>query len=210
VIFKTMFGFQAKNILLIVITLLAVLFWRDWSMRDIEHPAGILVPERPMQTDLVDSTPFSLDEFSLKPRARFQIRARVLSRENYRWGTGAALSPLDLALGWDVMSDQSVLDQIKIEQRSRWYYTRYDLPAPISDQAIIRNSSNMHMVPANSRVKAKLKKVRRGDVVQLNGYLVDVDAESGWKWRTSLSREDTGNGACEIVYVEDILIEARI
>ena len=39
---------------------------------------------------------------------------------------------------------------------------------------------------------------------EMNGYLVDVDHESGWRWRTSMSRTDTGAGACEIVYVESV------
>ena len=46
--------------------------------------------------------------------------------------------------------------------------------------------------------------LREGDVIVLQGYLVDVDHESGWMWRTSMSRTDTGAGACEIVYVESI------
>jgi hypothetical protein len=38
---------------------------------------------------------------------------------------------------------------------------------------------------------------------------VDIDHPSGWHWRTSLSRKDTGGGSCEIVYLEDFEIEAR-
>jgi hypothetical protein len=50
-------------------------------------------------------------------------------------------------------------------------------------------------------------KVREGDVIVLQGYLVDVDHDSGWRWRTSMNRTDTGAGACEIVFVEFISIE---
>jgi len=65
------------------------------------------------------------------------------------------------------------------------------------------------MIPANDWVRKKLKKIRRGDIVQLRGQLVDVDGDSGWRWRTSLSRNDTGGGSCEIVYLQDILVEER-
>ena len=122
-------------------------------------------------------------------------------------GKRVGLSPIDLALGWGAMSDQAVLDRITITQGSRWYFTRYDLPAPISDQGIINNSSNMHMVPANPWVLKKLKDVRRGNLVRLKGFLVDIDSDSGFRWRTSLRRDDTGNGSCELFYVEDIYIE---
>ncbi len=204
-----MFGIETKKILVVALVLLAGMVLRDWSMREIEHPPGILVPERPSQVDLENSAIVTIDSYRLKPRADIQIRARVLSREDYSWGDEADLSPVDLALGWGVMSDQAVLDRISIKQSGRWYYTRYELPAPIPDQAIIQNSGNMHMIPANDWVRKKLKKIRRGDIVQLRGQLVDIDGDSGWRWRTSLSRNDTGGGSCEIVYLQDILVEER-
>jgi len=204
-----MFGIAPKKVLMIVIVILAILITRDWSMREITHGPGVLVPERPLQTDVSDGPTFILDQYHLTSRAAFQIRARVLSREDYNWGREADLSPMDLALGWGVMSDQSVLDRISVDQRSRWYFTRYEYPAPISDQEIIRNSGNMHMVPSQPGIARQLEKVRKGDIVQLNGYLVDVDTESGWRWRTSLRRDDSGNGACEIVYLESVVIEER-
>ena len=45
------------------------------------------------------------------------------------------------------------------------------------------------------------------DYLELKGYLVDVDHDSGWMWRTSMSRTDSGDGACEIVYVESLSVE---
>ena len=185
---------------------LAFLLWRDWQTRPITHPPGVLVPETPRQAP-VDPGSFRMDDFELRRRASFDIRARVLSRETYRWGAEAALSPIDLALGWGAMSDQAVLDRIDISQGSRWYFTRYELPAPIPDPEIIRNSSNMHMIPGNELVWRTLKRVRVGQVINAQGYLVDVDSESGFRWRTSLRRDDTGDGSCEIFYVERLLIE---
>ena len=90
---------------------------------------------------------------------------------------------------------------------TRWYFTRYEFPAPITDNEIIKNSSNMHVIPANRRVSREIGDIRRGSIVQLKGFLVDVDSESGFVWRTSLTRDDTGNGSCEIFYVEDLVIE---
>ena len=42
--------------------------------------------------------------------ANFHIRARVLLTEHYWWGDDAAVSPVDLTLGWRLMSNQEVLD----------------------------------------------------------------------------------------------------
>ena len=200
---------EGKKILIVALVLLAGMAYRDWSSRDIEYPPGVLVAELPKQTNVQGPASVTMDEYELTLRADFEIRARVLSREDYSWGNEADLSPVDLALGWGVMSDQAVLDRIEISQHSRWYYTRYKLPAPISDREIIQNSGNMHMIPAQNRIRKKLKGVRVGDIVWLRGRLVDIDHPSGWHWRTSLSRKDTGGGSCEIVYLEDFEIETR-
>lgn len=198
-----------KNTLYVVLAVLLILAVRSWEKRDIRHPAGVLVPESPRQVDLVGSEPFRVGQFTLTPRAGFKIRARVLSVESYYLGDEAELAPMDLALGWDVMSDQAVLDRMDITQGNRWYFTRYEFPAPLSDRQIIGHSGNMHMVPANDWVRDRLGDVRRGDLIQARGFLVDVDREDGFYWRTSLSREDTGSGSCEIFYVEQIHVEPR-
>lgn len=185
---------------------LAYLAAREWETRPIEHPPGVLVSRPPVQANL-EPAAFAFDDYQLTRRARFEIRARVLSTRNYYLRRESDLSPVDLALGWGPMSDQAVLDQITIRQSARWYRTRYDHPAPLPDQQIIMNSSNMHMIPAARGIGRKLKRLREGQVVTLRGFLVDVDHDSGWAWRTSLSRNDTGAGACEIVYVESVLVD---
>lgn len=43
-------------------------------------------------------------------------------------------------------------------------------------------------------------------VLQLAGKLVRVDAPDGWHWQSSLTREDTGHGSCELVYVESVIV----
>lgn len=197
---------MARFLFFLSIVALGYLFIEHRDSQPRVHPPGILVREAPRQLD-VQPSGFMLDDYSVTRRARFEIRARVLSTEPYYMRRDGDLSPIDLALGWGVMSDQAVLDRIDISQSSRWYRTRYELPAPVSDQQIIANSSNMHMIPAGRSIEKALKRLREGDIITIRGHLVDVDHDSGWWWRTSMSRTDTGDGACEIVYVESLVVE---
>ncbi len=41
----------------------------------------------------------------------------------------------------------------------------------------------------------------------MSGYLVDVRGPNGFRWNTSLSRNDTGDGACEIMWIESLAVE---
>ena len=65
------------------------------------------------------------------------------------------------------------------------------------------------MIPANDAVRATLGRLRTGSVVELHGQLVDIEGREGGM-NTSLTRGDTGAGACEILLAASArLIEAQ-
>jgi hypothetical protein len=156
----------------------------------------------PLQSDVPASlAPFRLQDASLQPLAGFSVEARVLSREDYSLGREAEFSPTDLALGWGRMGDDAVLDRLDIRQSSRWYHYRWRGDPPIPPREIVRSSANLHMIPADETVASALHDVEPGQRLRIDGWLVQVDANDGWHWRSSLTRSDTGGGACEVVYV---------
>lgn len=162
--------------------------------------------QEPVQTPS-QAVPFALGEYELRPVADFSVRARILGRENYRVGREADLSPLDLALGWKRMADPAVYQALNITQGGRWYrYSWKDQP-PIPVREIIESSANMHMIPASAAVRRALDRAREGRTIELVGKLVEVRHPSGWRWNSSLSRSDSGAGACELVYVESAVVE---
>lgn len=148
--------------------------------------------------------PFAFKGHELKPLADFAITARVLSRENYRFDRAAELSPVDLALGWGPMTDDETLRRLTLSQGGRWYHYRWSGEPPIPVDEIVRHSANMHMIPANDDVADALSRVRPGHVVELRGQLVEARGADGSRWRSSMTRDDSGNGACEIVFVERV------
>lgn len=136
----------------------------------------------------------------------FQLEeALVLGREDYRFDRGAQVSPTDLALGWGPMADPGLSGQIEIRQSNRWYYWRAD-ELPIPRREIERHSANMHMIPASAAVAATLDRLQAGARIRLSGQLVRVEGDDGFQWVSSLSREDTGAGACELVWVEQLTV----
>ena len=183
--------------------------WSWWQNRSIDHAPGVLAPTNPSQKEITGSRPFTYDDYKLHPRASFSVRARVLSRENYFFGREADLSPTDLALGWGPMSDSSVLDRLRITQGNRFYYWSAERP-PIPRKRITAHSANMHLIPATEAIADSIRDVREGHIVRFSGKLVDVASSEGWQWGTSLTRNDTGKGACELVFVEQFEIERSL
>lgn len=169
----------------------------------IDQPSGMLVRDPPLQENLAAPLP-KLDKkgYAIKPLARFSLSARVLSRADYRFDAGAELVPIDLALGWGKMSDTAVIKQLSISQSGRWWSWYADrLPASVEE--INQSAANMHLIPANGTIGDLLDRTRVGQIVEIRGYLVEAKNQAnGSIWRSSLSRNDTGNGACELIWVE--------
>ncbi len=192
-----------KKIVLLIVLLVA---WRHfYYIPDAPKMGpGAFASGLPSQED-VSVRPFWFNGYELTPRASFALSAKVISAERYYFDYKARVSPVDFALGWGPMSDESILEQMDIWQEDRWYKWKSDA-MPISKEEIILNSSNMHMIPATDAIAAELKRVRNGDLVSISGMLVDVRSGSSWKWKTSTSRSDIGAAACEIVFVKSIEI----
>jgi hypothetical protein len=180
-----------------------------WQLRPVHPPDGPIAPADPLQTDLAE-TPVvtTLGRWRLTPRARYDITARILSREDYRFDRLSDLIPEDLALGWGPMSDNRVLSAFEITQGARFYSWMPKQPdLPIPRQLVIEHSANTHVIPANSATRHQLARLRVGQVVHLTGFLVDGVRDDGTYIRTSMTRKDTGAGACEVVLVEQAEVE---
>lgn len=192
-----------KRLLFFLLVVLAI--YQIWSSQGIKHPPSILVTSEPVQESVSETQPLERDGYQITPLAKFHIEARVLSTERYWLGREAQLSPVDFALGWGPMSDTKVLEKFKISQGWRFYYW-YSKQLPIPTESVISHSANMHMIPSTPEIEKGLKSVRTGNVIELKGYLVLAKAADGWKWRSSLSRKDTGDGSCELIWVESLSI----
>lgn len=190
---------------LLFFTLIATGAYLTYSSRAVDHDPGVLVSSNPLQSEAISHRPFEHNGFQVTPLAAFELEARVLGTERYTLGRESELSPIDLALGWGAMSDSAVLEQITIRQSGRFYHwSARQLPIPKT--TIVSHSANMHMVPADSRIEQQLKALRRGDIVRLEGELIRADTADGWHWVSSMTRNDSGNGACELVWVREVTL----
>lgn len=184
--------------------------WNWWTSERHERvPPGIVAPDAPAQ-QLLDPPPtFAAKEHVFVARARYDITARVLRKEIYRIDGGANLAPVDLGLGWGAMSDTAVVDALEFSQMGRFLYWKPKdrTSFPLTPAQTIAQAAQVHAVPADAAIERGLRGLRPGQVVRLSGYLVDIRGSNGFLWRTSLSRDDTGDGACEIMWIESLAVE---
>ena len=171
------------------------------------------IQDVPLQTTLpLGMKPWRLPHVEITPLAGFNIDAKVLSRENYRFDKVAAVSHVDLAVGWGPLAEDFTAAQFKFRQKKRYGYYRWkvDMPPSLSQEEIVKSFANMHLIPSTISVAHEIAKVKKGDVIHIDGWLVQAKHDNGWLIKSSLSREDTGVGACEVIWVCNINIQEGI
>lgn len=184
--------------------------WMTWRhFAPISHAPGVLAGGEPEQ--VLFSTPQPVLErkgFTLKPLALYTIKARILGMKHY-WGEEPdKLSPYDAAVGWGRMSDTAVLEKLDISQSLRFFHWRYwgeHPPIPVDE--IISHAANMHLIPDDDRVLSQIAGLKKGMLVRMSGYLVEAThPRAVTPWRSSLTRDDDGAGACELMLVKVVQV----
>ena len=188
---------------LVLWSLLAAAVWWLWPAGELRHEPGVRLDRELQQQPIAPQVDGAFKKYTITAVAAYAIEARVLHTKHY-WADGNDLVPYDVAVGWGAMSDQAVLDGLSISQGNRCFFYEWQDQPPIPRGEIGCHAANMHVIAANKNVAYAVKRLRRGEFVAMRGYLVNVSGPDGFIWNTSLRRDDTGNGACEVFYVEAI------
>lgn len=155
--------------------------------------------------------------YTVKPLADYEIWGLVVSGHDsstwWDWIHAASndhLNVVDLCVvfaenvtsggyvGLDYSSGQFVC---YVQTRSAEAWSRFSM----------RALSNNHLLADRNWIASKLRGVRIGDQIRIRGWLSEYSHNHGFAFTrgTSLTRDDTGNGACETIYVQEIEVLRR-
>lgn len=158
------------------------------------------------------SIPYKRGEINviMYPKAAYQVYAQVMSKKEYLEGWESEISKYDLALAWNKLMLPEYQKGIEYSQRDRFCHIQLENSFPLTNEFINTHSSNNHIIPANHYLEMAISRIKPGDKVFLQGFLVNVEGsvkdQTVW-WNSSLSRDDEGDGACEILYVTRAFID---
>lgn len=175
-------------------------------------PGGIRVFDAPEQYALSAFSWQRRGAFLLGPTDRIYLRGMVLSVKRYHAAEGddmADIAPFDVVIGWQRMSDPTVLRQVHILQQERFYYWRVE-DFPIPRHEIESSSTNVHVIPDTAIQSRQIEQLKVGDIVSLQGLLTDVKSPEGFVWSTSRVRDDAGDGACEILLLQQLSVIRQV
>jgi hypothetical protein len=173
------------------------------------HPS-VLQP--PFQTD-TDLKPFVFQYFGekylIEPVQEYEISGLVVSHNNVSsitdaYHTSRSVDFRDLCVVWGQNAKKDLLEQMEFWSAPWTCWTRAKTPNA-AGRFFPDELSNNHLLARKNEVRERIKSARIGDQVRLRGYLINyrVQGSPDYFRKSSLVRDDTGNGACETIFVEE-------
>ena len=143
--------------------------------------------------------------------AKYDITGVVLDTERY----DDVVGPVDIGLAWGTLAEDNNYKNFTscvVKNRTlTWMSNNATWVKKMGgENEITKNCSNNHLIPANDNIRKEICNIKKDEYVRLTGYLVRAEWNVGSTkhiWGpSSLSRTDTGDNACEIMYVETVNI----
>ena len=202
---------KPNNVLIIASFIwLLVSFWnRNDLPKNIDFVPAL--DDEPQQT-ATSKRPFDVVfnevNYTIEPEYAYDITGMVVSyrhhnEDNSRMHALANdhLNMLDVCVVWGDNPANERLDRIsfwnglftcnfKTRDQQAWDAFKLD------------QISNNHLLSDDEFIRRQAKKIRIGDQIRVRGYLASYVSEGGSRRGTSTTRTDTGDGACETIYID--------
>jgi hypothetical protein len=208
-----------KPLLLIAAVALAALVWwvilpRAWSAPAAEP---ISPDAAPVQEALEAAEPLVVERagrrYLVHKQFAYDVLGVVLSASSYDVTWTNDVADVDVGLLWGPRRE-ALKERYKFFQMGRWLFWRTETQVTNEDRAeVTRHSSNNHLIApeGSKRLGWAFRRIAQGDLVRLKGSLVRITSGEGTLYaQSSTSRDDTGDGACEVVWVDELQINGRV
>ncbi len=172
------------------------------------------IAEEPKQSR-TDEMPFevSYDEvdYLVEPKYEYELYGMIVS---YRHHDGNSrmhmqsndhLNMLDVCVVW---GDNALGDHLrKIDFWNGIFTCNVKTSDSDAWAAFDMNKlSNNHLLSNDDFVRDQVTKINIGDQIRVRGWLASYSSEGGGKRGTSTTRTDTGDGACETIFIKEFEI----
>jgi hypothetical protein len=196
-------------------------FFARHNFKSVSSPDSELFGE-PVKSQLSDDKKIQFSQdgfaFTLTPLYEYEMSALVVNKLNYeRFSLTRSdnIFPVDLCLTWgeNVKSKAYRHKSIGFRQDARFCFGYWSSEASFSWAEV----SNNHLVIKDQEIRKKVMSIVEGDQIRLKGKLVNVEAKNIdgklgkyesqlSNWNSSVKLGDSGAGACEVIFVEDLEI----
>jgi len=198
------------NSFIIVVAFLVLVagFWnRNALPQSVElSPAVLAEPAQRAANEAPFEVSFDSVDYRVRPQFRYSLTGLVVSFRHHEGNSrmhrlsNDHLNMLDICVVWGPNADPELLRRLKfwngiftcnVSTRDQAAWEAFDIYA----------LSNNHLISDDPFIRDRVRDVRVGDQVRIEGWLSSYAAGDGPERGTSTTRMDTGNGACETIFV---------
>lgn len=158
---------------------------------------GVTYTVRPMYAYDISGLIPTVRQYTKWPRGNFYERH------------GDTANIADVALLWGRKNtDRSLLKHFKFAHSGPYvaWHTRLGVERSTWMEFRQNKISNNHILTDSKELRRRFEKLRYWDQVRMKGWLVSYSGGTTRNRTSSTVRTDSGNGACEVFYVEDLEI----
>lgn len=208
-----------KKILIVIIILLVIILISSMSNQKLKKENTIYTEnknffEAPIQKEASGEKEKIIiggKEITIEKLYSYEVSGRVVQTYEYKdyyYGdeTYNTIAKKDVGIVWGNLVQDDILKNIKFSMNGarflKYTYRRgaweKKLGSPIK-----KLCSNNHLISNDETITSLIKQIKKNDYIKISGYLINAYWDNSYL-TTSISRDDEGNGACEVVYVTDI------
>lgn len=171
--------------------------------------------DEPRQRPIDKPAPLTLRyagvEYRVEPLYDYELYGLVVSYRQHdgedsmhRWSNDH-LNMADVCVVWSDTAFSPTLTKLdfwngiftcNVQTRDSYAWSRFKM----------NQLSNNHLISADSFIRDRVEDVRIGDQIHIKGKLAQYGAVGGGLRGTSTTRDDTGNGACETILLDEFEI----
>ena len=200
---------KLTNVIIVVsFTWFLVSFWnRNELPGSVDYVAAIAnEPQQTTSTRRAFDASWDGVQYKVEPEYDYDLTGMIVSYrhhdENSRMHRLADdhLNMLDVCVVWGSNTNGAQLDKIdfwngiftcNVKTRDQAAWDSFDM----------NQLSNNHLISDDEDIRDRVRAVKVGDQVRIKGVLASYESPGGLRG-TSTTRTDTGDGACETIYVD--------
>lgn len=163
------------------------------------------------------TTTFNDDLFTIIPKYEYELFGLVVSYRLHDSEHGQMIHAMnkdhinvaDYCVVWGQSADGKLLSEFEFSNGQ--FTCNWQTHSRTAWQQFNQNQiSNNHLLAVNSSIRETLDQVKIGDQIHIKGQLAHYTNPLGYERGSSVVRTDSGNGACETIWVEEVNILSKM
>lgn len=195
-----------KHIFLIIVLIFCYFLWEQ---RPVRYGSGIVADSNPDVARIDFPNPIETESFIITPKFEINGTVRVIAKNRYWFEDMSHISPVDLLLSWDRMSDEDLLKRMLVKINNRSYHVQMTKP-PYQRGNIHEHLIMSHTIPATEQIQERIMSLRRGQLVSFSGYIVDIKNRLGDEWVSPVRDGLPAKRSSQWLWVENLTLEDAV